>query len=57
MNTCQNQEKKFICDACQKEVRQIEIRYMSLKTCCSIQRIPLCRVCYDKYAVNKKEEK
>ena len=57
MNTHQDQKEKLTCDACRKEIPQKEIRYMSLKTCCSIQRIPLCRHCYEKYAKKNKKEK
>lgn len=45
-----NLETVARCDACQKETPKNEIEYMMLKTCCSDQRIPLCRVCYEKYA-------
>ena len=40
------------CNACQKKP-VYEINYMVLKTRCSAQRIPLCRVCYDKQARKK----
>jgi hypothetical protein len=47
------------CDACQADIPKQEIKYMSLKTCCSVQRIPLCRECYEKYAkwIKPKEDK
>lgn len=38
------------CNACQKEVPRTEVRYMSLKMCCNVERLPLCRECWQKYA-------
>lgn len=53
MNTGHTNEVKLKCDACRKETSRDEIKYLSLKTCCSVQRIPLCPECYDKYAPQK----
>lgn len=49
----QTETDQIKCDSCQKETLKLEIKYMSLKTCCSVKRIPLCRECYDKYARKK----
>jgi hypothetical protein len=38
------------CNACQKDCTKLEIKTMTLKTCCTVKQIPLCRVCYEKYA-------
>lgn len=57
MNPENDQKEKLKCDACRNDFPLREIRYMPLKTCCSIRRIPLCRDCYDKFALNKKKEK
>lgn len=38
------------CDACQKDIPKTDIRYMSLKMCCKIERVPLCKNCWEKYA-------
>jgi hypothetical protein len=50
MEQKRNLETVTKCDACQEDTPKHEIKYMSLKTCCSVQRIPLCKVCYEKYA-------
>jgi len=39
-----------ICDACQTEVSKTESRLMSIKMCCKVERVPLCRDCWEKYA-------
>ena len=48
-----NLESAIKCDACRKETAKNEIKVMMLKTCCSVQRIPLCRECYEKYTRKK----
>lgn len=42
------------CDACRKDSTMLEIRYISLKACCSVKRIPLCYECYEKYTIGNK---
>ncbi len=39
----------FKCDACSKEILKREMRYMLIKRCCTVERIPLCLDCFDKY--------
>lgn len=36
------------CDGCGKEIAKGETRYMNIKMCCSVTRVPLCRVCWEK---------
>jgi NAD-dependent SIR2 family protein deacetylase len=48
--------EKIKCDACRNDTPRQEIRYLLLKTCCSTQRIPLCRECHQKYSL-KREDK
>jgi uncharacterized CHY-type Zn-finger protein len=40
----------IVCDACRKEISKSEVRYMSLKMCCKVERLPLCKECWEKYA-------
>lgn len=58
MEQKRNSETVTKCDACQTDTPKQEIKNMSLKTCCSVKRIPLCRECYKKYArkIKPKEE-
>lgn len=42
------------CNACQKDISKTEVRYMSIKMCCSVERVPLCKDCWETYA--KKNE-
>lgn len=44
---------KIKCDACRKQTLRDELKYLVLQTCCSVQRIPLYREYYDKYAREK----
>lgn len=37
------------CDACRNEFPQSEIRFMSLKMCCKVEQVPLCKDCWEKY--------
>lgn len=41
------------CDACQKDIPRSNARLMSIKMCCKVERVPLCKDCWEKYA-NKK---
>jgi hypothetical protein len=50
MDTPKTDSDAMKCDACQREISGAEVRYMSMKLCCKVERIPLCRECWTKYA-------
>ncbi|MCX6580810.1 MAG: hypothetical protein NT166_11585 [Candidatus Aminicenantes bacterium] len=37
------------CDACRKDFPMSDIRFMSLKMCCKVEQVPLCKDCWEKY--------
>lgn len=37
------------CDACQQEVPQQEIRRMTMRVCCNVVRMPLCKECWERF--------
>jgi len=37
------------CDACRKDFPKSDIRLMSLKMCCKVEQVPLCKDCWEKY--------
>lgn len=43
------QHTLITCDACRNDFPQSDIRYMSLKMCCKVEQIPLCKDCWEKY--------
>lgn len=49
------EEKKEIhCKGCGKMVDSDKIRHIQIKTCCSMQNIPLCKSCWEKHHGQKK---
>ena len=48
-----NEEKKdnntVRCDACQKEIPRQESRKMTMRVCCNVVHMPLCRECWDRF--------
>lgn len=38
------------CDACRKDFPKSDIRFMSLKMCCKVEQVPLCKDCWEKYS-------
>jgi len=38
------------CDACRKIIPKSAVRYLSLKMCCKVEQVPLCKDCWEKYA-------
>ena len=41
------QQETVVCDACGKSVPKTETRHLSLKTCCSYKRVPVCKLCWE----------
>ncbi len=40
---------KVRCDACQQEVSRQEVRKMTMRVCCNVVRMPLCKECWERF--------